>query len=125
MTPWTVEQWAVRLDELSRRHYKDPVTIEVVGPNVGDQIQVRRAALEGISLDHRQAPGGTVLIQVAAMCGAQTERCIEAPVKVQLKQTELGEDEVLAVEAADGTTTLVHFEGSLARLEPACSRATF
>ena len=124
MIPWMVEQWSERLDQLSRRHYKDPVTIEVIGLEIGDQFVVRRAALEGISLDDRDA-APAVSIQVATMKGGHTERRILAPVNVHLKQTELGDDELLAVEAADGTVTLVHFERALARLGPDCLRGTF
>lgn len=105
-----VEQWTSCLEELTRRHYNDAVTIEVLGLDIGDQIEVRRALLKGLSLDIKDRPQGAVSIVVENVKGEHTERLIHQPVNVQLKKSAAGADEVLAVEAGDGTTTLVRFE---------------
>lgn len=110
MSPTLVETWASCLEELSRRHYNDPVTIEVMGLDIGDQIQARHVPLKGISLDVKDRPQGAVSILIEDWHGAHTERLVHQPVNVQLKKSATGADEVLSVEAGDGTTTLVRFE---------------
>ena len=110
MTNTLVDEWTIRLAELTRRHYNDPVTIEVLGLEIGDQIEARRVPLKGLSLDVKDRPHGAVSILIEDMHGAHTERMVHQPVNVQLKTSADGSDEVLAVESADGTTTLVRFE---------------
>ena len=110
MSQTLVETWTTCLAELTRRHYNDPVTIEVMGLDIGDQIEVRRVPLKGLSLDVKDRPQGAISIVVEDRHGAHTERLIHHPVDVQLKKSASGADEVLAVEAGDGTTTLVRFE---------------
>lgn len=105
-----VEEWTSCLEELTRRHYNDAVTIEVLGLDVGDQIEARHALLKGLSLDIKDRPQGAVSILVENAKGEHTERLIHEPVNVLLKKSAAGADEVLAVEAVDGTTTLVRFE---------------
>lgn len=107
-----VEEWASCLDGVTRRHYNDRVTVEVIGPDVGAQIEGRRLILKGLSLDVKDRPAGAVSILLEGPGSAHVERLVHQPVDVNLKQDAAGHDEVLAVEAADGTLTLVRFEGS-------------
>ena len=112
MSHTIVEEWAGCLEDLTRRHYNDPVTVEVMGLDIGDQIEVQHAPLKGLSLDVKDRPQGAVSILVENLKGEHTERMIHAPVNVLLKKAANGADEVLAIESADGTTTLVKFEES-------------
>lgn len=110
MSASIVEQWTECLDGVNRRHTNHPVTIEVLGMDVGDQIAARHVSLMGVSLDVHDRPCGAVSILLQSAGGTHTERLIHQPVNVQLKTDARGNDEVLAIEAADGTTTLVTFE---------------
>lgn len=107
-----VDEWMSCLDGVNRRHYNDPVTVEVIGPEVGAQVEARRLILKGLSLDVKDRPAGAVSILLEGPGSSHVERLVHQPVEVSLKRDAEGHDEVLAVEAADGTLTLVRFEGS-------------
>ena len=51
------EQWVPFLNELSRRHQGDHVTIEVMGNDLGDQREAEDQPLLGITVDPETGPG--------------------------------------------------------------------
>ena len=105
-----IASWTRCLDDLSRRHYFDPVTVEVMGLDIGDQIEAKHAALVGLSFDAKDRPSAAVSILLESPLGGHTERLVHGPINVLLKKRADGDDDVLAIEASDGTTTLVKFE---------------
>lgn len=107
-----VQEWTTCLEELTRRHYNDAVTVEVIGPDVGAQVEAAHLLLKGLSLDIKDRPAGAVSILLENAKSEHVERLVHQPVDVSVKRDAEGHDEALAIEAADGTLTLVRFEGS-------------
>jgi hypothetical protein len=105
-----IHEWERCLEDLTRRHYNDAVSVEVIGRDVGAQVEARRLLLKGLSLDVKDRPAGAVSILLEAGPRDHVERVVHQPVNLSVKRSAAGEDEVLAIEAADGTMTLVKFE---------------
>jgi hypothetical protein len=105
-------EWAAFFDSFSLQHEGWRVTLEIFGPDIGDQIEERDLALEGVTAE--LADGGD---KIEIMIGAQPDdhitHTISAPAQVSLEQTDEGADVALAVKAADGTTTLLRFRSAV------------
>jgi hypothetical protein len=104
-----VTEWTSSLEELTRRHYNESVTVEVIGPDVGAQIEATGLLLKGLSLDVKDRPAGAVSIFLEGVRSGHVERLVHQPVDVSVKRDAQGADEALAIESADGTLTLVRF----------------
>jgi len=92
------EQWGTFFESFSSRHRGWLVTVEVLSPEFGDQVEVRNLPLEGITaeLDH---PGDEMLEIAAGIRRDQhVTKSISDPQEVWLKQTEEGADEAIEIE---------------------------
>jgi hypothetical protein len=105
-------EWAAFFDSFSRQHEGWRVTLEVFGPDIGDQIEERDLALEGITAELADA-GDKIEIMIGAKPDDHITRTISAPAQVSLEQTDEGADVALAVKAADETTTLLRFRSAV------------
>lgn len=100
--------WVAFFDNYSREHEGWPMTLEVFGPDIGDQIEERELALEGVTAELAEA-GDKVEIMIGAAPDGHITHSITAPNQVSLEQTDEGRDLVLAIKGADGAMTLVRF----------------
>ena len=105
-------EWAAFFDSFSRRHEGWRVTLEVFGPEIGDQIEERELALEGVTAELAEA-GDKIEIMIGAKPDDHITHTITAPNQVSLEQTDEGADVVLAIKAADGTMTLLRFRSAM------------
>lgn len=101
-------EWAEFFDGFSRRHENRRITLEVFGPDIGDQIEERELALEGVTAEVKEA-GDKVEIMIGAKPDDHITHTIIAPGLISLEQTDEDADMVLAIKAADGTMTLLSF----------------
>ncbi len=105
-------EWADFLDSFTRRHEAWRVTLEIFGPEFGDQISERELALEGVTTE--LAPTGD---KIEIMMGAKPDdhltHTINAPTQVALEQSDEGADLALAIKGADGTTALLRFSSAM------------
>jgi hypothetical protein len=101
-------EWLPFLNDLSKRHQGEHVTVELIGRNIGDQTEARDQALLGMSID---SPTGSMKIDVIVgdSLSSNISHEIAHPVHVRLAQAEDGEDEALEIESDDGPCTLVRF----------------
>jgi hypothetical protein len=104
------EEWRKYFDDFSRDIPELTATVEVVGEEVGAQLEVAGSRLTGISYDDRDdvlvigldAPGGTP---------EDLERVVYNPLRIMVEEED-GREIVYDVEDAEHTQTLL-------RLEPA------
>jgi hypothetical protein len=102
--------WRPYFDDLSRTLGTVEATVEVVGLDIGDQIEARRLLLTGITYDDRD---DVVVIGLDAPGGEREdlERMVDHPVRVLVAiPTAAAEEMVLDIEDAEGHRTLVRLE---------------
>jgi hypothetical protein len=101
--------WGNFLNNLSRRHEGEDVTIEVQGSDIGAQTESRGARLIGITFDPKDSIGEE--IDVMVRCNDQTHlmHAVSHPSHVRIAQSDSGADAALQLEDQDGRTTLVRF----------------
>ena len=102
------EQWIPFFNALSKRHQGDPVTVELMGKDIGDQRAAEDQALLGITVD---PPTGSCKIEVMMgdRTGTNIAHEIAHPIHVRLAQQDNGADAALEIEAEDGPATLLRF----------------
>ena len=105
-------EWAEFFDSFSRQHEAWRITLEVFGPEIGDQIEESELPFEGITAELTDA-GDKIEIMIGAKPDDHITHTISAPSQVALEQTDEGADVALAIKAADGTTTLLRFRSAM------------
>ena len=103
------EQWPGFFRNLSQKQEGWEATLEVFGPDIGDQIEERRMYLTGLTAEVSAADNDADKITI--MFGGRPDRhlthTIGSPIEVDLQQTDLGIDSALQIKSADGTTSLL------------------
>ena len=102
------EQWVPFLNDLSKRHQGDHVSIELIGRDIGDQHEAQDQSLLGITVD---PPTGACRIEVMAGDPQSTNIAHEIahPIHVRLAQNDDGRDAALEIESDGGPSTLLRF----------------
>jgi hypothetical protein len=101
--------WSNFLNNLSRRHEGEDVTVEVQGADFGAQTEARDARLVGITFDPKDSIGEEIDVMVRCNNQAHVMHAVAHPSHVRLAQADNGTDEALQLEDEDGRTTLVRF----------------
>ena len=104
-------EWAGYFEEFSRRHQGWLVTVEILGLDIGDQVQVRNLPLEGITVETND-DGDEMTIIAGSRPDARISHTIRAPLRVWVKQNEQGADEALEIESPAGAV-LVRFRSAV------------
>jgi len=104
------DEWARYFEQFSRRHQGWLVTVEILGLDIGDQVQVRDLPLEGITVETSD-DGDEITIIAGSRPDARISHTICAPLRVWVKQNELGADEALEIESPAGAI-LVRFRAA-------------
>jgi len=104
-------EWARYFEEFSRRHQGWLVTVEILGLDIGDQVQVRNLPLEGIIVETADDADEMTII-AGARPDARITHTICAPLRVWVKQNEQGADEALEIETPAGAV-LVRFRSAV------------
>src|SRR5438128_4260666 len=86
-------EWERFFDEFSRVHRGWLVTIEMLGLEIGDQVQVRNLPLDGIAIEPNEIGEDQITIIAGAQGDARISHTIDAPDRVWLKQNDEGADE--------------------------------
>jgi hypothetical protein len=107
------DEWVAFFDSFSRQHEGWLVTIEVLGRDIGAQIEAREQPLTGITADLNDRGEDTISIFVGGKSAAHVAHIVHAPSHVGLKETAEGAHEALHIEAKDGATTLVRFRSTV------------
>lgn len=105
--------WSAFFDSFSRQHEGWLITMEVVGTEIGAQVQGQDLTLEGITNEHNKANGNTIITMIGARPDEHITHNIESPTQVSLSQTDEGADAVLAIKSRDNLTTLLRFRSPM------------
>lgn len=100
-------EWFSFLRSFSRRHKDQPVTVRVMSPGLGDQVEARDLPLEGIAAGRR--PTGPISISLGGSLTRHVEHDVPDPIQAWVKLSEDGTEEALDIESQDGTRTIIQF----------------
>ena len=101
--------WREFFNGFSRQHQGWLVTLEILGTEIGAQIEERELAFEGIVADCNEVRGDEIAIMIGARPDDHITHSISRPTYVSLEQTDEGADVALAIKAENETTTLLSF----------------
>ena len=100
------------MDGFSRQHEGWLVTVEVLGSEVGAQVEAQGLPLRGVTAELK---GGedTISITIGGKDAERVTHTITRPTHVRIEQAENGADMALQIESADGVATLVRFRSPM------------
>jgi hypothetical protein len=98
-------------DEYSQLHRGWLITVEIMSPGIGAQVQVRDLPLEGITVESNEVGEDQIVILAGDSPDARISHTIDSPNRIWLKQSDQGADEALEIESADGVV-LIRFRSS-------------
>lgn len=101
-------EWVRFFDTFSKQHEGWIATVELIGAQLGDQMESTRLPLVGLSADTKGRES-RIEIMVGDRPDAHVTRIINAPKRVWLKEPEEPAHEAIEVESDDGVITLLHF----------------
>ncbi|HYE64766.1 MAG TPA: DUF5335 family protein [Pyrinomonadaceae bacterium] len=106
------DEWITFFDGFSRQHEGWLVTVEVLGQEIGAQIEARELPLEGVTADLGKEGEDTISIILGASPEEHVTHIINAPTHVRLEQTAEGANATLQIESA-GEATLIRFRSTM------------
>ena len=102
-------QWVPFLNDLSRRHQGDHVTVELSGEEIGSQREAQDQELLGITADPPAGSCRMIEVMVGDPRGVNIAHDIAHPIHVRIAKTDEGKDVALEIEPESGPRTLVRF----------------
>lgn len=106
-------EWQEFFDSFSRQHEGWLVTLEILGSEIGAQVEERGLALEGIVDEGDEVQGHKIQMMFGAKPDDHITHSISNPATVSLEQTDEGADAALAIKSADGVTALLRFRSAI------------
>jgi hypothetical protein len=107
------KEWPKFFDSFSRQHEGWLVTLEILGSDIGAQVEERELAFEGIVDEWNEVQGNQIRIMFGAKPDDHITHSIGRPTALSLEQTDEGADAALAIKSADGVTALLRFRSSM------------
>ncbi len=104
------EAWPMFFKNLSLRQEGWEVSLEVLGPDIGDQMEERHMFLAGLAveLSKNASRPDRITMMFGESAGSHLTHTVTAPTQVDLQQTDLGVDSALQIKSADGITSLLY-----------------
>src|SRR4051812_2178446 len=93
------DEWIAFFDSFSRQHDRWLVTLEVLGPDIGAQIESCEQALNGITAELNDTGEDVISILVGSRSDEHVAHMVHAPSHVRLNQTSAGAHEALQIES--------------------------
>lgn len=106
-------EWSEFFDRFSRKHEGWLVSVEILGLEIGGQLEQQHVALEGITNERDEVEGNTIIIMTGAKPEGHITHSITQPTAVSLEETDEGADAALAIRSNDGTMTLLRFRSAV------------
>jgi hypothetical protein len=106
-------EWPKFFDSFSRQHEGWLVTLEILGSEIGAQVEERDLAFEGIVDEWDEVQGNQIVIMIGAKPDDHITHDISRPTQVSLEQTDEGADAALAIKSADGVIALLRFRSPM------------
>jgi hypothetical protein len=102
------DEWKKFFDTLSKRRYEWKTEIEILSPNIGDQTLNVALPFNGITLEGA-GPQTSLDISVGENTEMHQTHVIVNPTRVAFLASEDDRGDVVNIEEADGTKTLIRF----------------
>lgn len=112
-TEITRTEWPSFFDSFSRKHQGWLATLEILGPDLGAQVEEHELPFEGITDESNETEGNTITIMTGGKADDHVTHTISRPTEVSLEQTDEGADAVLAIKSEDGVMALLRFRSAL------------
>jgi hypothetical protein len=103
------QDWTRTLDRFSAVHDGWLVSLEVIGPALGAQPQIRDLPLRGVTAE-AATRDPVITIAAASPNGDEITHVVHAPQRVQIEQTNEGADVALQIQSGDGTSSILRFK---------------
>jgi hypothetical protein len=107
------KEWGEFLDSFSRQHEGWLVTVEVLGEEIGAQVEAEGKPLEGITAELKDGGVDSIMITMGLTPAEHVTHNITTPTHVRIEQAENGADIALQIESSDGVTTLVRLRSAM------------
>jgi hypothetical protein len=98
--------WPRALDEFSANHEGSLVSLVLLAPALGAQLEFRELPLLGITVE-RGSRDPTITITAARSHDEHTTHVIHSPTTVRIERTNDNSDVALEIESAEGMTALL------------------
>jgi hypothetical protein len=102
------DQWRTFFDDFSRTHRGWPVIIEVLGPDLGDQIEARALPFEGIFAERRNG-ADAIRIMAGYKPSDHISHVVGNPSRIWLSSLADDDAEVVEIECTDQQKALIRF----------------
>jgi len=106
-------EWPEFFDNFSRQHEGRLATLEILGSEIGAQVEETELAFEGVVDEWDEVQGNEILIMFGAKPDDHITHSISRPTQVSLEQTDEGANAALAIKSVDGTTALLRFRSPM------------
>jgi hypothetical protein len=103
-------EWYRFFRDFSRRHEDWLVTVRILSPGLGSQLEARDLPLEGIVAGH--AGHGPISIHMGRSPQRHIEYQVTDPRQVWVELSADGAEEALDIESEDGTKTILEFRSA-------------
>jgi hypothetical protein len=105
------KDWARALNEFSRLHEGWLVSLDVLGPTMGVQPQIRELPLRGVTAESGPR-GSAITISAARFDGEQITHLIPSATHVRIERTNEGADVALEIESDEGLAAILRFKST-------------
>lgn len=100
-------EWATFFNDFSRKHEGQGVTLEILGSELGDQVEESKFFLSGIAAELNKGHD-SIEIMIGGSPNRHLTHVVAEPTKVGFEKDAPGPKGALQIMSADGTTTLLH-----------------
>ena len=101
------DEWPTFFDKFTREHTGCTVTLEIIGTEIGAQIQDRELVFEGIVIEGKEESSYQIMIMAGERPDGHITHRIARPVHVSFDADEQTHCVWIMIKAADAITTLL------------------
>jgi hypothetical protein len=105
------KDWVRTLNEFSAQHEGWLVSLDVIGPTLGVQPQIRELPLRGVTAESGPR-GSAITISAALFDGEQITHLIPSATHVRIDRTNEGADLALEIESDEGLAAILRFKST-------------
>lgn len=103
-------EWLPFLNEFSKQHQGDIATMEIIGDDIGAQIEGRALPFAGVSVEKAGTENSTISVMLGIEPTEHLEHRIYEAEHLRIASSADGIHDALEIEAADGTRTILQVQ---------------
>jgi hypothetical protein len=101
------DEWSAFFDNFTRKHAGWTITLEIIGTEIGAQIQDRELVFEGIVIESKEESAYQIMIMAGELRDGHITHRIARPVQVSYAEDEQSSGALIMIKAADAIITLL------------------